>query len=67
MSHDNDYKNPFDERISRNLVFNPHAFGKDHGGYIALVNRHGQGMGMPETLTPEDLRAMADHMEKHNG
>lgn len=37
-------------------------------GHYMIVNRIGQGWGLPtENLTPNDLRAMADHLEHIRG
>lgn len=49
--------------ISGAIKFQPDAGNKDGGEYKVQLNEH-QTWGIPvRTITPEDLRAMADHLE----
>ena len=49
--------------VSGAIKFQPYAGHKDGGEYKIQLNEH-QAWGIPtSTITPEDLRAMADHLE----
>ncbi len=49
--------------VSGAIKFQPDSSTKD-GGTYAIRNRNGSGWGIPTNdITPEDLRAMADHLE----
>ncbi len=53
-----------EQRISGQLVFQPERGAVDGGCYAIENARTNQSVGIPtRNLTPEDLRAMADHLE----
>lgn len=53
-----------DQHISGNLVFQPEVDATDGGRYAIENPVTNQSVGIPtRNLTPEDLRAMADHLE----
>lgn len=49
--------------VSGSIKFEPESHKKDGGTYI-IRSASGSGWGIPtRNITPDDLRAMADHLE----